>query len=67
MAITEVGSSVMPAVLSTRNMIIGLLAVSLCGLISCSSRIALRPSGVAALSRPRMLAEKFITMLPLAG
>ena len=67
MAITEVGISVMPAVLRTRNMIIGLLAVSGCGLISCSSRMALRPSGVAALSRPSMLALKFMTMLPLAG
>ena len=34
--LTVVGISVMPAVLSTRNMIIGLLAVSLCGLISCT-------------------------------
>ena len=67
MAITDVGISVMPAVLSTRNMIIGLLAVSFCGLISCNSRIAFRPSGVAALSRPSMLALKFMTMLPLAG
>jgi hypothetical protein len=57
----------MPAVLSTRNMIIGLLAVSGFGLISCNSRMAFRPSGVAALSRPSMLALKFITMLPLAG
>ncbi len=64
---TVVGISVMPAVLSTRNMIIGLLAVSGFGLISCSSRMAFRPSGVAALSRPSMLALKFITMLPLAG
>ena len=64
---TDVGISVMPAVLSTRNMIIGLLAVSGFGLISCSSRMAFRPSGVAALSRPSMLALKFITILPLAG
>ena len=48
-------------------MIIGLLATSLTGLISCNSRMAFRPSGVAALSRPSMLALKFITMLPLAG
>ena len=66
-AITEVGISVMPAVLSTRNMIIGLLATSLTGLTSCSSRMAFRPSGVAALSSPSMLALKFITMLPPAG
>ena len=67
MAITEVGMIVMPAVLSTRNMIIGSLAVVLSGLISCSSFIAFRPSGVAALSRPSMLALMFMTMLPPAG
>lgn len=67
MAITEVGMIVMPAVLSTRNMIIGSLAVLLSGLISCSSFIAFRPSGVAALSRPSMLALMFMTMLPPAG
>ena len=67
MAITEVGISVMPAVLSTRNITMALLAVSFCGLISCSSRMAFRPSGVAALSSPSMLALKFITMLPPAG
>jgi hypothetical protein len=67
MAITEVGISVTPAVLSTRNMIIGLLATALSGLSSCNSFIAFRPSGVAALSSPSMLALKFITMLPLAG
>lgn len=54
-------------VLSTRNIIIGLLAVSLSVFISCISRIALRPSGVAALSSPSMLAEKFMKIEPNTG
>ena len=59
--------SVSPDVFSTRNIIIGLLAVSLCGFISCSSCIAFRPIGVAALSSPSMLAEKFMNIVPIAG
>ena len=67
MAMTEVGTSVSPAVLSTRNMICASLAVSFTGFSSCSSPIALRPSGVAALSSPSMVAERFMVTLPLAG
>ena len=66
-AITEVGIRVMPAVLSTRNIIWALLAVSFSGFNSCNSFIAFKPTGVAALSRPSILAEKFIIIDPLAG
>ena len=67
-AITEVGISVSPAVFITTNMICALLAVSGFSVLSdCSSRIALRPSGVAALSRPSRLAEMFIVIAPCAG
>ena len=59
--------SVSPLVLSTRNMIIALLARSFCGFNSCKPSIALRPRGVAALSRPSMLAEMFMKMLPTTG
>ena len=63
----ETGMSVSPEVFSTRNMIIGLLAVSFFGLISCNCSMAFSPSGVAALSRPSMLAAIFMKMLPVAG
>ena len=58
---------VSPDVLSTRNMIIGLVAVSFLGLSSCSCSIAFSPSGVAALSSPSMLAATFMKMLPVTG
>ena len=78
--------SVRPEVLSTKNMIMGFVAVtfsaaaslslrrpracccstpSSCIAFSCS--IAFRPRGVAALSRPSMLAAMFIKMLPVTG
>ncbi len=56
-----------PDVFSTRNMIWAFEAVSGSGFSSCSSCIALSPSGVAALSRPSMLAAKFMMMEPWAG
>ncbi len=62
-----VGTTVMAEALITRNRIWSLLAVSGRGLSSCSSFIALSPSGVAALSRPSMFAERFITIEALAG
>jgi hypothetical protein len=65
--ITLMGIIVSPAVLSTRNMIWALEAVSLIGLSSCISFIAFSPRGVAALSRPSMLAEKFIRIEPKTG
>ena len=61
------GIIVRPDVLSTRNIIIGFDAVSFLGLSSCMPSMALRPSGVAALSSPSMLAEMFMKMLPTTG
>ena len=58
------GMMVTAEVLSTRKRIWSLLASSGFGLTSCSSCMALRPSGVAALSSPSMLAAMFMTMLP---
>ena len=66
-AITETGINVNPEVFKTKNMIWALLAVSFDELVACSSFIALRPRGVAALSNPNILAEKFIIILPIAG
>ena len=64
---TDTGISVSPDVLSTRNIIMGLLAVSLSGFSSCSSCMAFSPIGVAALSSPNMFAAKFMNMVPIAG
>ena len=61
------GISTGPAVCSTRNMIWALEAVSLSGFSSCKLCIAFSPNGVAALSRPSILAEKLIIICPLAG
>ena len=61
------GMMVRPEVLSTRNIIMGFEAVSLRGLSSCRRSMAFRPRGVAALSRPSILAERFIKMLPNTG
>ena len=62
-----IGISVSPEVFSTKNIIIGLLAVSLRGLRACSPSIAFSPNGVAALSSPNMLAARFIKILPVTG
>ncbi len=64
---TEVGISVSPAVFSTMNRICASVARSGCGFSVCSSCMAFRPSGVAALSSPSRLAETFITIAPCAG
>ena len=61
------GINISPEVLMTRNIIMGFVAVSFLGFSSCSSFMAFRPRGVAALSSPSMLAEKFMKMLPMAG
>ena len=61
------GSSVSDDALSTRNRICALVAVSGLGFSSCSARMALRPMGVAALSRPKALAAKFSVIRPRAG
>ncbi|MNS74511.1 hypothetical protein D3C72_1079890 [compost metagenome] len=61
------GSSVSDDAFSTRNRICALLAVSGVGFSDCSSRMARRPIGVAALSSPRPLAAKFRVIRPIAG
>ena len=61
------GMMVSPEVLSTRNIIMELEAVSFFALSACSSSMALRPSGVAALSNPSILAEMFMKILPKTG
>ena len=66
-AITPVGINVIPAVLRTRNMICALLAVSFWGFNSCNSCMAFKPTGVAALSKPSIFAEKFMIIEPFAG
>ena len=58
---------VSPEVFSTKNIIIGLEAVSFFGLISCNSSIAFRPIGVAALSSPNKLADMFMNIVPITG
>ena len=65
--ITEIGITVSPEVFKTRNMICASEARSFSGLSSCNSFIAFNPSGVAALSKPNMFAEKFIMIEPQAG
>lgn len=62
-----IGIRVSPEVFKTRNIIIGLLAVSFFGLMACRPSIAFSPSGVAALSSPSMLAARFMKMLPVTG
>src|ERR1035437_4997245 len=66
-AIILTGINVSPDACKQRNIICALDAVSFLGLISWRLSIALIPKGVAALSRPSKLAEKFITMWPIAG
>ena len=66
-AMIETGMSVSPEACKHKNMICALDARSLFGFISCKLCIAFSPKGVAALSRPRRLAEKFIIIWPMAG
>ena len=61
------GMRIKPEVLMTKNIIIGLVAVSFLGFSDCSSSIAFNPNGVAALSRPSMFALRFMKMEPKAG
>ena len=58
------GTSVTLLVLMARNIAIAFVAVSLWGFKVCSSCIALSPIGVAALSRPKILAEIFMSIAP---
>lgn len=56
-----------PELFSTKNMIVASVAVSFCWLSDCISCMARSPIGVAALSRPSILAEMFMNMAPIAG
>ena len=62
-----VGMMVRPLVLSTRNMIIGLVAVSFRVFSSCICCMAFSPVGVAALSRPSILDAMFMKIEPMTG
>ena len=59
-AMMESGIICKPDVCKTKNIICALEAVSLLGLSSCKLCMAFKPNGVAALSNPNILAEKFI-------
>src|SRR5688572_19669899 len=61
------GIIVSPDALSTMNMICELEAVSFIGFSSCRLFMAFKLNGVAALSRPSILAEKLIIICPMAG
>ncbi len=63
------GISVSPLAFKTRNMICESLATVLSsfGFRSCSCFMALRPIGVAALSRPSMFALMFMSIVPTTG
>src|SRR5688572_4019073 len=54
------GIRVRPEACRQRNIICGLEATALFGFNSCKLSMAFIPKGVAALSRPRRFAEKFI-------
>ena len=62
-----VGMMVSPDVFSTRNMIIGFVAVSFLGFSSCICAMAFSPVGVAALSSPSMFDAIFMKMDPMTG
>ena len=62
-----VGMMVSPLVFSTRNIIIGFVAVSFFVLSSCICAIAFSPVGVAALSSPSILEAMFIKIEPITG
>jgi hypothetical protein len=67
MAMTVAGISWTLLVLMTRKVHIASVAVPTFLLSLLSSSIALSPSGVAALARPSMFAEMFISIAPIAG
>ncbi len=67
MAMILTGIRVSPEACRHRNMICELEAVVLSGFSSCRLSIAFKPKGVAALSSPSRLAEKFIIICPCAG
>src|SRR5690606_23230895 len=67
MAIILTGMRVRPLARKIKNISWALDALSLWGFNSCRLSIAFKPKGVAALSNPSILAEKFIIMCPIAG
>src|SRR6187431_1329670 len=66
-AMIETGINVNPAAWRHINITCAFVALLLSGFNSCKLSIALIPKGVAALSSPSMLAEKFIIMCPIDG
>ncbi len=66
-AMIVMGTRVILPVLSAKNIIIELEAVSFCALSDCNSSIALMPRGVAALLKPSQLADRLRTIAPMAG
>ena len=62
-----VGMIVKPEVFSTKNIIIGLVAVSFLVFNSCICPIAFNPVGVAALSSPNIFDAIFIKIDPITG
>ena len=60
----DVGMSVKPAACRHKNMIWLLLAFPLSSFTSCMLSMAFKPKGVAALSRPKKLAAKFMVIKP---
>src|ERR1700722_7739113 len=66
-AIMLTGMTCRPEACRQRNMIWLFDAVSLFGLISCRLSMAFSAKGVDALSSPRRLEEKFITICPSEG
>lgn len=62
-----VGIMVSPLVFSTKNIIMGLVAVSFFVFSSCICAIAFSPVGVAALSNPNILDAMFIKIDPITG
>src|SRR5258708_36271207 len=66
-AITVIGITCRPEACRQRNMIWGLEAGSLSGLICWRLFFALMAKGLAASSSPSRLAEKFIIICPVAG
>ena len=66
-AIAVAGINCTELVLIARKVHIAFVATPGRGLSASKSRIARRPSGVAALPRPSMLADIFINIEPIAG
>lgn len=66
-AMAVAGSKVAQALLRARKVIMAGVTVSGRGLRACSSFMARRPKGVAALARPRKLAAMFIAIAVREG